>query len=34
MSGRREAAVTLRGVSNAFGANVVHENLDLDIYQR
>ena len=29
----REPVVTLRGVSNSFGPNVVHENLDLDIYK-
>ncbi len=29
----KKAVVTLRGVSNRFGSNVVHENLDLDIYE-
>ncbi|SBW04374.1 ABC transporter related [uncultured delta proteobacterium] len=29
----REVAVSLRGVSNSFGPNVIHENLDLDIYK-
>lgn len=35
MSGQPEkaVAVSLRGVSNAFDANVVHENLDMDIYR-
>lgn len=28
------ALVTLRGVTNAFGSNVIHENLDLDIYEK
>lgn len=32
-AGKREAVVTLRGVTNAFGANVVHKDLDLDIYE-
>jgi ABC-type transport system involved in resistance to organic solvents, ATPase component len=30
---QREALVTLRGVSNWFGSNVVHQDLDLDVYE-
>lgn len=29
----RTPIVSLRGVTNSFGTNVVHENLDLDIYE-
>lgn len=33
-NGRHDAAVSLRGVCNAFGSKVIHENLDLDIYTK
>lgn len=33
-TGRAEAAVQLRGIRNAFGSNVVHDHLDLDIAGR
>ncbi|MDL2210224.1 ABC transporter ATP-binding protein [Desulfovibrio sp. OttesenSCG-928-O18] len=34
MSGqRKKTVVTLRGVCNAFGEKVIHENLDMDIYE-
>ncbi len=32
-AGKREAIIQVRGLSNRFGNNVVHEALDLDIYR-
>ena len=31
MSGARDIAIRVRGLKNAFGSHVVHENLDLDV---
>jgi len=33
MTVNREAVISLRGVNNSFGGAVIHENLDLDVYQ-
>ena len=33
MSGAAETVIRVRGLSNAFGSQVVHENLDLDVYR-